>query len=239
MELAIVAFFAAACLYASVGHGGASGYLAVMALLSFAPESARITALVLNIPVAMLALWNYRAHLVWHKLWPLALAGVPMAYLGGLYRLPPHRYALILGLTLVISALWLAFKPAHSEAKRNLHPVAAAVLGASLGLLAGLTGIGGGVFLSPVLLLGRFASAKATAAISAAFIALNSSAGLLAQVRNLSALPDAIASYAGAAIIGGFIGSHFAARYGSPVWLMRMLALVLLIAAGKLLGQAL
>jgi uncharacterized protein len=237
VELAIIAFFAAAALYASVGHGGASGYLAVMALLSFAPESARITALVLNIPVALLALWNYRAHLSWQKLWPLAVAGVPLAYVGGLHRLAPQSYALLLGVTLIISALWLVLKPRNSDATRVLHPVAALALGASLGLLAGLTGIGGGVFLSPVLLLGGFAATKPTAAISAAFIALNSAAGLAAQVKNLSALPDSILSYAFAAIAGGFLGSHFAARYGSSVWLLRVLAVVLLIAAGKLLGQ--
>jgi uncharacterized protein len=247
VELAIAAGFAlAAFLYASVGHGDASGYLALMALLQFAPSEARPIALCMNIGVAAIAAWQFRSALRVSMLWPLCVAAIPMAYWGGLHKLSEQQYALLLGSTLFIAAWWLGLGQSSKSAgtpeicqERSLHWSLAIPMGGALGLLAGLTGIGGGVFLSPILILGRYASAKQTAAISALFIALNSSAGLLANFKSLKLLPDAAPMWIIAAVIGGTIGSKLGAKYFDERWLRRLLALVLMIASGHLLVKAL
>ncbi len=246
MELAIAAGFAlAALLYASVGHGGASGYLALMALLQFAPAEARPLALCMNVGVASIAAWQFRSSLRIALLAPLAVAAIPMAYWGGLHKLSEQQYALLLGCTLLLAAMWLGFaRSSHStdaqatNQQRSMHWSLAIPMGGALGLLAGLTGIGGGVFLSPILILGRYASAKQTAAVSALFIALNSSAGLLANRASLSLLPPAASLWIIAAIVGGTIGSRIGAKHFNDLWLRRLLALVLVIASGHLLVRA-
>lgn len=239
MDVNVLGFLVAGALYASVGHGGASGYLAVMALASFAPEPARMIALLCNIPVAAIAFFNYRAHLNQPKLlWALLVLAVPMAYIGGSYRLPPHVYALFLSLALLSSAVWLLIQKPDLAIIRNLPTLLALPLGAVLGLLAGLTGIGGGVFLSPLLILGRFSTAQQAAPIAAAFILLNSSAGLAAQTDKLVLLPANTLTYVLSAVIGGFVGSFFAAKTRSRLWIVKLLALVLLIAALKLASEA-
>lgn len=229
-----------AALYSSVGHGGGSGYLAVMALFSIAPAVMRPAALVLNVAVSSIALVAFarRGAFSWRVLWPFAVLAVPFAYLGGRLVLPGLVYKPVLTLVLLISAAQLVrptTRPVNDPALRP--PLAPALgVGAGIGLLAGVTGIGGGVFLSPVLLLNRWAATRTTAGVSAAFILLNSLAGLAGQLTSVAAIPAAsLAIWAPCAIVGGLAGSRFGSRRANPTTIYRLLALVLIVAAAKLL----
>ena len=183
----------AAMLYSSVGHAGASGYLAVMALLSVAPEAMKPTALTLNIIVATIGTVKfYRAGLFsWYLFWPFALASVPASFVGGYITLPGHWYKTLVGIVLLLAAVTLV-RMAHKateESAASAVPLWAALLsGAVIGLLSGLTGTGGGIFLSPLLLFMGWAETRATSALSAAFILVNSIAGLTGK-RNPLARP--------------------------------------------------
>jgi uncharacterized protein len=229
--------FVVATLYSSVGHAGASGYIAVMSLFSLAPASIKPTALVLNILVASLASWQFAraGHLSLRRVWPFALLAVPMAFLGGYLTLPIAAFKLLLGAVLLYSALhFLLFKPSEREIKAA--PLWLALLcGAVIGLLSGLTGTGGGIFLSPLLLLMGWAGTKETAATSALFILLNSSAGLLGNLASTALLPSFIWPLVACAAVGGFIGSRLGSNKASAVLIRRLLSAVLLIAGGKLL----
>jgi uncharacterized protein len=237
-----IAFFFAALLYSSVGHGGASGYLAVLALANFAPVQMRPIALLMNVAVASIAWCNFTraGYFNFRMFWPLALLGVPCAYIGGLNRLSDATYASVLGISLILSAFWLLspwllnLAPAVATA-RELPKTLALPLGAFIGGLAGLTGIGGGIFLSPVLMLARYADAKNSAAIASGFILLNSCAGLAAQHAQLPNLAQQTPTWVFCAAVGGMIGSGLGAFKLSLDWLKVLLAIVLLIAAVKLL----
>jgi uncharacterized protein len=233
-----LAFFGAALLYASVGHGGASGYLVVMSLANFAPADMRPIALLMNVAVASVAWLNFwrAGHFQARLFWPLVLLAVPCAYLGGLHKLSEASYGLVLGSVLLLSAVWLLMAPgAGEQAQRRLPTAAGLALGAGIGGLAGLTGIGGGVLLSPVLVLGRYMAAKPAGALAAGMIVLNSLAGLLAQRASLAALPAATPLWLVAAFLGGAIGSVLGAYRFSSTWVRRLLAAVLFVAAGKML----
>jgi uncharacterized protein len=246
--LIAILIFAAAMLYSSVGHGGASGYLAVMALFSFAPETMRPTALILNICVSAIASFKFasKGFFSWRKFYPFAIASVPFAFLGGSLSLPIPYFKVLVGLVLLAAAVMLARPVGHAEpvddeddAKIIPVPVALA-LGAGLGLLSGLTGVGGGIFLSPLLLFSKWTDVRQTAAISAMFILVNSIAGLAANFRqtNLSALPSmpVLVTFGVLVILGGLIGSSFGSnRTHSTLVLRRLLALVLVIAAWKMI----
>ncbi len=236
------AFFIAALLYSSVGHGGASGYLAVLALANFTPLQMRPIALLMNVAIASIAWINFAraGHFNFRIFLPLVLLGVPCAYIGGLNRLPDAIYAPVLGVSLTLSACWLLrpwlIKSAPSNAPiRQLPKIIALPLGAVIGGLAGLTGIGGGIFLSPVLILARYVNAKTAAGVAAGFITLNSCAGLAAQRALLPNLPTQTPMWLLSAAVGGLIGSRLGAFKLSVDGLKILLALVLLIAAGKLL----
>ena len=176
-----VLIFIAALLYSSVGHGGASGYLAAMALFDLAPDVMKPTALVLNLFVTCVGTVRYaRAGCFsWNIFWPFAVLSIPFAFLGGMWRLPAGTYKIILGLVLLFAAWRLAIKQsAHAPATQKAIVLPAALaLGAAIGLLSGLTGVGGGIFLSPLLLLLGWAEVRKTAGVSAAFILVNSAAG--------------------------------------------------------------
>jgi uncharacterized protein len=231
--------FVAALLYSSVGHGGASGYLAVMALMSTAPAQMKPAALALNVLVASLATWKfYKAGAFsWKLLWPLCLASIPMAFIGGTMTLPGHIYKPIIGAVLVYAALksyWTAKSATALEARPVSTPVLL-VLGATLGLLSGLTGVGGGIFISPILLFLRWADVKTVSGVAAAFILANSVSGLAGVMSKGFVFPDALLWWAIAAVAGGYIGSEYGSkRLGNPT-IQRILALVLLIAGGKML----
>jgi hypothetical protein len=231
--------FIAALLYASVGHGGASGYLAAMALFDLAPDVMKPTALVLNLFVTCVGTVRYaRAGCFsWNIFWPFAVLSIPFAFLGGMWTLPVATYKIILGLVLLFAAWRLAIKQsAHAPAtQKPIVLPAALALGAAIGLLSGLTGVGGGIFLSPLLLLLGWAEVRKTAGVSAAFILVNSAAGLLGHAESVRSLPHEIIWWAPAALIGGMLGAELGSRRLTPLMMRRMLAVVLVVAGLKML----
>jgi uncharacterized membrane protein YfcA len=228
----------AAALYSTVGHGGASAYLAIMALFAVAPETMRPTALALNLVVAGLGSWRYwRAGQTNLKLLLLfAAAAVPAAFVGGGIKIAPEIYRPLVGLLLWLAALRLFWQPSHL-AGRELRPVPAAValpVGALLGLLAGLTGTGGGIFLSPLIILFGWEDARRTSGVVAGFILLNSIAGLAGNVASMHALPPELPIFVVAVVLGAIAGTWLGiARLPKPR-LLQGLGLVLVIAGAKL-----
>ena len=236
--LIITAIFIVAVLYSSVGHGGASGYLAVMAFFAVQPEVVRPTALTLNLFVAgIAAVQYYRAgHFEWRLLLPFAAASVPMAFIGGWVQLPSGIYKIVLGMVLIIAALRLAIN-LKSDGEANRHvPVSVALLtGGAIGLLSGLVGVGGGIFLTPLLLLMHWAGAKKAAAVSAVFIFVNSAAGLAGNYAQAASLSSGVWIWLAVAIGGGLLGSTLGVRRFDSLALRRILAVVLVVAGGKLI----
>ena len=230
------AFLAAAILYSSVGHAGASAYLAAMTFLGMPTPMMRPTALVLNLLVASIASIRFaRAGLFsWPLFWPFALGSIPFAFIGGAIVLPGHWYRTLVGLVLWTSAARL-FLDLRIPGATHLPPRGIAVLcGAGLGLLAGLTGTGGGIFLSPLLLFMGWAETRQTGGVAAVFILANSAAGLAGNPTSLSHLPAQLPLWATAAVLGGIIGSELGSRrLGTPAF-RRLLGVVLVIAGWKL-----
>jgi uncharacterized membrane protein YfcA len=229
-----------ALLYASVGHGGASGYLAAMALFGVAPAVMKPTALALNVLVAGLATYQFaRAGAIAPRLlWPLILASIPCAYLGGRLQLPVELYKPLVGAVLVYAA-WQSLRAARADQVQVTAQPARWVLfatGAALGLLSGLTGVGGGIFLSPLLLFLGWAPLRTISGTSAAFILVNSIAGLFGLLSHHPVLPDALPLWALAAVIGGYIGARFGAARLGNVTIRRVLSAVLLVAGIKMLS---
>lgn len=237
--LVILAFgiFVVALLYSSVGHAGASGYIAVMSLLSIAPEAIKPTALTLNILVATIAaLQFWRAgHFSWRLFWPFAILSVPFAFLGGYLNLPTQYFNMLLGIILIYSAVHLVLRPPPELEPRQPSLGQSIASGSSIGFLSGLTGTGGGIFLTPLLLFMRWARAKQAAAVSAFFILVNSVAGLAGNFSGTRSYPTFALVLVAAAGTGGFLGSYFGSRHFDPVVIKRFLALVLLIAGSKLI----
>jgi hypothetical protein len=231
-----IAVFAIAVLYSSVGHAGASGYIAAMTLLGLAPAEIKPTALALNILVASIASWQFwrAGHFSWQVFWPFALLSVPFAFLGGYLNLPTHLFNVLVGCVLLLSAAqFLLRPPAEGEARPPARATAVGI-GAGLGLLSGLTGTGGGIFLTPLLILMRWARTATASAVSAPFILLNSTSGLLGNVGATKTFPVFAAVLLVAAAIGGTIGSHFGSRRFPSTTIKRLLAIVLVIAGMKL-----
>ena len=234
----IAAIFVVAVLYSSVGHGGASGYLAVMAFLAVAPGVTRPTALVLNLFVASIATVQFwrAGHFSWGLFWPFAITSIPFAFVGGTITLPTNVYRPVLGAVLLFAAFRLAwsFSKDVPEVKRpNL--ALALVIGAGIGLLSGLVGVGGGIFLTPVLLLANWSETKTAAGVSALFILVNSASGLAGNYEQVSVLPAKSLAWIGAAIAGGLVGSLLGAKKLESLMLRRVLAVVLVFAAIKLI----
>jgi uncharacterized membrane protein YfcA len=231
------AVFVVALLYSSVGHAGASGYIAVMTLLNLAPTEIKPIALALNILVASIGSWQFwrAGHFSWGLFWPFALLSVPCAFLGGYLNLPTGVFKVIVGIILLISAVQFVVRPpAEGEPVPPAKPVRMAT-GAGLGLLSGLTGTGGGIFLTPLLIFMRWARTKTAAATSALFILLNSIAGLLGNLSATNSFPRFGVSLLAAAAIGGTVGSYLGSRRLEPIVIKRLLAVVLTIAGFKLI----
>jgi len=232
-----VAFLAIAILYSTVGHAGASGYLAVMALFSLAPDVMRPTALALNIIVATVASVKfYRAGAFsWRLFWPFALASIPFAFVGGALTLPDFVYKPIVGVILIVTAVYMIITPSTATPATRLPPIwLALVLGAVIGLLSGLTGVGGGIFISPLLIIALWADARQSAGVSAPFILVNSLAGLLGRLSSTANLPPTIPIWAMIAFIGAMIGAEIGSKQVNSVTLRRLLAVVLVFGAIKL-----
>lgn len=238
--LTSILFFFIALLYSTVGHAGASGYLAVMALLSFAPAELKPAALALNILVALIASFRFyqAGYFSWHLFWPFALASVPLAYLGGSLTINTVVYKLLVGIALVFAAIHLLIRTRASSAieEDGKTPGMPASLGtgAIIGFLSGLTGVGGGIFLSPVLIVLKWTGLRTAAAVSAMFILLNSLSGLAGHLQKGGQLPEHLGWWSLAVISGGFIGSTLGAtRLNNPV-LRVLLGFILLLAGVKL-----
>jgi len=230
--------FLVAILYASVGHGGASGYLALMAIFSVAPNVMKPTALLLNLFVSATSFIQfYRGnHFKWKLFLPFAIASIPMAFLGGMVVVDGTIYKKILGLLLLIPvARFLIFPQFDVSDIKKSNIGLSIVIGATIGLLSGMIGIGGGIILSPVLLLLKWTDQKQTAAISAAFIFVNSVAGLAGQVTKGIHFTSDMILYVVIAFAGGMIGAYFGAHRFKQTVLKNVLAIVLLMAAYKLI----
>ena len=233
-----VAFALVALLYAAVGHGGASGYLAVMALAGVEPVTMKPVALVLNIAVSCIGtVMFFRAgHFAWRLFWPFAVVSVPFAYLGGALHLSAGVFRLLVAAALAFAALRLVL-PVKNEAAAVTRPAwwAVGLSGSLIGLISGLIGVGGGIFLTPLLLFCGWARTKEAAAVSAPFIFVNSAAGLLGNPGSLAKLPPEMPWWLPAIVAGGIIGARWGSRVARPTQLRPMLAAVLAVAVVKLL----
>lgn len=235
--IAAIAF--AAALYASVGHGGASAYLALMALFAATPEAMRPTALILNICVAGIGAVRYvrSGQFDWNVFWPFAITAIPVAFFAGRVHLPEDVYKPILGAALVLAAARYLLLPNLDATKPIARPSLAVALpsGAALGGLAGLTGTGGGIFLSPLLVFMGWAGAKQATGIAALFIVANSASGLAGRLSSLQKLPVELPFLIGAVVAGAWAGTTLNLKRFSKAMLLRALGLVLLVAGAALL----
>ncbi len=230
--LMLIAFF-----YSSVGHGGASGYLALMALFSFAPESIRYYALVLNLVVSAIAFFSYsRAGFFrWRQVVPFLITSMPAAYIGAQFIINPTMYKIILGAMLMIATARMLFvRNTENDTTHDPPFILAMGIGLALGLVSGMIGIGGGILLSPILILARYARIKEASAASALFIFLNSGSGLAGLLStNISFQPHIIYWISGV-MAAGLVGSAIGSRTISELNLKRVLSLVLIAASIKL-----
>jgi uncharacterized membrane protein YfcA len=235
--LIICAVFIVAVLYSSVGHGGASGYLAVMAFLGVMPGVTRPTALVLNLFVASIGTFQFwrAGYFSWRTFWPFAVTSIPFAFVGGTIHLPTTAYKAVLGVVLLLAAAPLAWRFTSDDDVRPPNIAVALAIGAVIGLLSGLVGVGGGIFLTPILLLAGWAETKTAAGVSALFILVNSISGLAGNYAQLTALPSHVLFWIAAAVAGGIAGSTLGAKRFDSLMLRRVLAVVLLLAGVKLI----
>src|ERR1035437_2514152 len=233
----IAGIFIVAVLYSSVGHGGASGYLAVMAFLAVAPEITRPTAFVLNVFVASIAAFQFirAGYFSWNLFWPFAAASIPTSFVGAMIHLPTNVYKALLGVVLVLAAARLAWKFVVDAKVKRPNLALCLVIGALIGLLSGLVGVGGGIFLTPVLLLMNWSETKQEAGISAMFILVNSLAGIAGNFEQVTTLPSNVWIWIAAAVVGGIVGSTLGSKRFNSLMLRRVLAVVLLFAGAKLI----
>jgi len=226
-----------AFLYSTVGHAGASGYIAMMTLWGIAPTTIRPTALVLNILVASIGAFQFwrAGHFTWKLFWPFALLSIPAAYFGGYLQPSASVLRILIGVVLLFSAVRLVLRRSDPpETFAPSRPTSISV-GAGLGFLSGLTGTGGGIFLTPLLLFCRWAHIRQAAAVSALFIWVNSVAGLVGYFTRVHSVPSLGLTLALAAIIGGIVGSHLGSRRFAVRVISLFLATVLFIAGTKLI----
>jgi uncharacterized protein len=234
----LILLFIVALLYASVGHGGASGYLALMALYGFAPEVMKPTALILNLFVSLTSflLFLKGGHFKWKLFLLFALASIPMSFLGGTIALDAHIYKKVLGILLLLPVLrFFIFPNTADKDLKDSNVFLSILIGGVIGFLSGLIGIGGGILLSPILLLLAWTNQKQTAAISALFIFVNSIAGLAGQFSHGIKLEPQMLSFVVVAFVGGLAGAWLGSLKFNQQVLKYTLAVVLLMASVKLI----
>jgi uncharacterized membrane protein YfcA len=236
-------FFAVATLYASVGHAGASGYIAAMALLGFAPEQVRPTALALNLLVGGIGLlrWWRGGHVRWRNVLPFVLASAPAAFFAAQIQLPRESYSLLLGIVLLVAAIGVFRHAARAEtedaetAGRRVPWLPGLAVGMAIGVLSGLTGTGGAIFLTPLLLFARGMPTREASGTSDAFVLKNSITGLAGLLHATGTLPSMLPLWLGVVAVGALLGSQLGLHWLPVRGLRRMLGVVLLVAAAKLL----
>lgn len=237
--LLVSSLFVISILYSSVGHGGASGYIAVMALCSVSPEIIKPVALTLNIVVSSVAtvLYVRAGHFRWHLFWPFAATSIPASFIGGAVQLPSPLLKVVLGISLLLAAARLVITSFCLErSQSDVKIIPAMGFGAIMGLISGMTGIGGGIFLSPLLILLGWARQKGTAAVAALFILVNSMAGLAGLAMSLESVPADISLFALTVFTGGLIGAYSGSMRMPVTVIARTLATVLSIAGLKLIA---
>lgn len=230
--------FIVAFLYASVGHGGASGYLALMALFGISPAFIKPSALVLNLFVSGIAFCQFyrKGYFRWNLFLPFAISSIPMAYLGASVDVDPVWYKRILAVCLVLATLRILGLFGDMQSGRKDMPfLSGFVLGGILGFISGMIGIGGGIILSPVILLFRWGDVKETASVSSLFIFVNSLSGLLGQVHTGLNFTASMSWYAAAAVIGGTLGAYAGSSMLNNITVRNSLAVILISASVKLI----
>jgi uncharacterized protein len=235
----LICLFCIAFLYSSVGHGGASGYLAVMAIFGIAPQLMKSSALVLNVFVSLIAFYNFydKRNFNWKLFIPLITASIPMAFIGAQIPLADNIYKKLLAACIIISIIRLVTFLKNSENINENQPIVLKLfLGLSIGLLSGMLGIGGGILLSPILLFLNWAKMKEIAAISALFIFLNSVSGLISLFSKGYILQTNTYLWISVAILGGILGGFMGSKKYDLKTLRLVLALVMVIACVKLVG---
>lgn len=239
--LGCVSFFIIAALYSSVGHAGASGYLAIMALLSFPSNEIKPVSLILNIVVALISSYRFlKEGFFDRKVFVLfSIFSIPMAFIGGYFKIDDKLFKILAGIFLIISALMIALKTTQKDKQTyTIQPVPiwkAGIIGSSIGYISGLIGVGGGIFLSPILMLFRWASPKNVSGISALFILVNSILGLLGHISSINQLPKNIFLWVISVIIGGLIGSYWGTKKINTTGIYIILAIVLISAGLKMI----
>ena len=230
------AIFVVALLYSSVGHAGASGYIAVMTLFGLGVEAIRPTSLTLNILVAAIGFiqWWRAGYFSWSLFWPFAVLSMPAAFFGGWLHVPADYLKILLGLVVWFSAWRLLYRKDDPPDIDRPGRATAVASGAGIGFLSGLTGTGGGIFLTPLMLFCRWAKVKEAAAVSALFILLNSSSGLAGYVKSGRDLPEFAWPLAGVVAVGGLIGSRLGSKHLPARGIAVLLAVVLVVAGTKL-----
>ena len=245
MELSIsttvllsIAVFAAALLFAIAGHTGASAYLAIFGLLGMAPNDIKPVVLALNVVVGSVAVYKFSraGHFSWRLIWPFILLSTPGSFLGGLITLPTPAYRILVGVVLVYASFRMLFDiPTKNEAQPDFPPIwLSLLLGAGIGFTAGLIGMGGGILLSPILILTNWAGPQLTAGTIAVFVLVNSISGLLGHWSVSMHLPSQLPIWGAVALVGGWIGAEIGSRRLSANFLRRMLGLILLLSGGRM-----
>jgi uncharacterized protein len=235
-------FFAVSVLYSSVGHAGASGYIAAMTLLGFAPDAVRPTALALNLLVGGIGLfrWWRGGHVRWRNVLPFVLASAPAAFLSAQVTLPRESFSLLLGIVLLAAAIGVfrhaarAEQEDHEAAGRKVPWAVGLLVGAAIGVLSGLTGTGGAIFLTPLLLFARWMPTRDASGTSVAFVWINSLTGLAGLMHASGTLPQALPLWLFVVAIGALLGSQLGLHWLPVKQLRYALVLVLLVAGGKL-----
>jgi uncharacterized protein len=243
-------FFVIAFVYSSVGFGGGSSYIAILALFAFAPATIKVVALLCNIVVVSngtFLFWK-KKELNWKKILPLVIVSVPMTYLGASYKISDKLYFTLLGWSLVVAAVLLFLQKSETTNEepniifsQNLDKKSIAstiFLAAAIGLLSGMVGIGGGIFLSPILNLIRWDSARKIAAAASFFILANSISGIFSQFKNIYTIDFQFLMFLLLAVfIGGQLGSRISLTYFKATWIKRITAVLILVAAIEILSR--